>query len=469
MVTYKQAAAYLEEIPYFTKKNTPEKTAEFYKYVTKHLPLPQRTKVIHVAGTNGKGSVCAYLQGILMAAGFTTGMFISPHLVEIRERFHLDRELVSEEEFAAGYEKIRQLVDTWRAEQDPEYHPAYFEFLFFMLFPILQNHPVDYLILETGLGGRLDATNQIPNPAVCVITKIGLDHMQYLGNTIPEIAGEKAGIIKPGVPVVYLDARQQASTVIRQKASELGARAYSVSKRDYAILSFDHKTIDFSYTSRYYGYVEVHLDTTAFYQMENASLAIETIGVLDEGTYITREQIQQGLWQTHWEGRMEEILPGVILDGGHNEDGIQAFLETVRQDGCKGKRTLLFAAVSDKRARQMVELLLKEDLFSCIRLVPLETSRRIETEQLLELTRNFQRGTAGNAAAAATATGADNAAGAGNAAWADITAAENLETAFLDAVTHRSEDDRVYIVGSLYLAGQIKELLSHAWREITHD
>lgn len=236
-----------------------------------------------------------------------------------------------------------------------------------------------------------------------------------------------------------------------------------MSKRDYAILSFDHKTIDFSYTSRYYGYVEVHLDTTAFYQMENASLAIETIGVLDEGTHITREQIQQGLWQTHWEGRMEEILPGVILDGGHNEDGIQAFLETVRQDGCKGKRTLLFAAVSDKRARQMVELLLKEDLFSCIRLVPLETSRRIETEQLLELTRNFQKSTAATATAAAKATTAAKAAG------ADIAAAENLETAFLDAVTHRSEDDRVYIVGSLYLAGQIKELLSHAWREITHD
>lgn len=457
MVNYKQAVTYLEEIPFFTKKNTPEKTAEFYKYVTKHLPLPQRTKVIHVAGTNGKGSVCAYLQGILMEAGSATAMFISPHLVEVRERFHLDRELVSEEEFAAAYEQIRQLTDNWRAEQDPEYHPAYFEFLFFMLFPILQNHPVDYLILETGLGGRLDATNQIPNPAVCVITKIGLDHMQYLGNTIPEIAGEKAGIIKPGVPVVYLDARQQSSTVIRQKASELGATAYSVSKRDYAILSFDHKTIDFSYTSRYYGYVEVHLDTPAFYQMENASLAIETIGVLDEGIHITKEQIQRGLWQTHWEGRMEEILPGVMLDGGHNEDGIQAFLETVRQDGCKGKRTLLFAAVSDKRAGQMVEMLLQEDLFSSVRLVPLETSRRIETEQLLELTRDFRRGTAGNAAEAAKAAGAD------------ITAAEDLETAFLDAVTHRGEDDRVYIVGSLYLAGQIKELLSHAWREITHD
>ena len=154
---------------------------------------------------------------------------------------------------------------------------------------------------------------------------------------------------------------------------------------------------------------------------------------------------------------MEEILPGVILDGGHNEDGIRAFLETVRQDGCKGKRTLLFAAVSDKRAGQMVELLLKEDLFSCIRLVPLETSRRIGTEQLLELTRDFQKSTA------AKATAADNAAG------ADIAAAENLQTAFSDAVIHRSEDDRVYIVGSLYLAGQIKELLSHAWREITHD
>ncbi len=445
MVTYKEAVAYLEEIPFFTKKNTPEKTAEFYKYVTKHLPLPQQTKVIHVAGTNGKGSVCAYLQGILMAAGCTTGMFISPHLVEVRERFHIDRRLVSEEDFAASYEKIRNLVDTWRAEHDPEYHPAYFEFLFFMLFPILHNHPVDYLILETGLGGRLDATNQIPNPAVCVITKIGLDHMQYLGNTIPEIAGEKAGIIKPGIPVVYLDSRQQASTVIRQKASELGAAAYSVSKQDYAILSFDHKTIAFSYTSRYYGYVEVHLDTTAFYQMENASLAIETIGVLDQGEHITKEQIQQGLWQTHWEGRMEEILPGVILDGGHNEDGIQAFLETVRQDGCKGKRTLLFAAVSDKRARQMVELLMEEDLFAHVRLVPLETTRRIETDQLLIYTQGH-RGEK-----------------------TDITAAQDLQTAFFDAVTHRSEDDRVYIVGSLYLAGQIKELLSHAWREITHD
>lgn len=377
-----------------------------------------------------------------MAAGYQTGMFISPHLVEIRERFHIGTQLVSEEEFAQSFEQIRQLVDTWRRECDPEYHPAYFEFLFFMLFPIYRAHPVDYLILETGLGGRLDATNRIPNPSVCVITKIGLDHMQYLGETISQIAAEKAGIIKPGVPVVYLDARQQASTVIRQKASELGVMAYSVSKQDYAILSFDHKTIDFSYTSRYYGYVEAVLDTTAFYQIENASLAIETIGVLDQGEHITREQIRQGLWQTHWEGRMEEILPGVILDGGHNEDGIEAFLETVRQDDCKGERTLLFAAVSDKRAGQMMSMLMESDLFARIRLVPLETSRRIETDQLLRFTQNGQ-------------------------GKADIAAAQDLQTAFWDAVTHRSEDDRVYIVGSLYLAGQIKELLSHAWRDYT--
>ena len=181
--TYTAAEKYILEIPKFTRKNSIKDTSCFLE----HLGTPEeKTKTIHVAGTNGKGSVCAYLCSILKEAGFSTGMFISPHLVTMRERFLINGEMVSEEEFLWAFRcvagKLRQLPETL---QKISYHPTFFEYLFFMAMALFARHEVEYMILETGLGGRLDATNSIEKKDMCVISSIGYDHMEYLGETLP--------------------------------------------------------------------------------------------------------------------------------------------------------------------------------------------------------------------------------------------------------------------------------------------
>ena len=196
--TYEEAAAYIEEIPKFTKKHTLEHTKTFLKRLGN--PAADR-KIVHVAGTNGKGSVCAYLQAILMAEGKRTGFFTSPHLVSVNERIRVDNIQIDNETFLKVFRKVLKIVR--QMVEDGIEHPSYFEFLFGMGMTAFAETDVEYIILETGLGGRLDATNAIDNPALAIITSISLDHTAILGDTIEKIAGEKAGIIKPGVPVLF--------------------------------------------------------------------------------------------------------------------------------------------------------------------------------------------------------------------------------------------------------------------------
>ena len=196
--TYEEAAAYIEEIPKFTKKHTLEHTKTFLKRLGN--PAADR-KIVHVAGTNGKGSVCAYLQAILMAEGKRTGFFTSPHLVSVNERIRVDNIQIDNETFLKVFRKVLKIVR--QMVEDGIEHPSYFEFLFGMGMTAFAETDVEYIILETGLGGRLDATNAIDNPALAIITSISLDHTAILGDTIEKIAGEKAGIIKPGVPVFF--------------------------------------------------------------------------------------------------------------------------------------------------------------------------------------------------------------------------------------------------------------------------
>ena len=187
----------MDRIPMWTrKKNSLEDVRRFLDY----LGNPDRDRpAIHVAGTNGKGSVCAFLTSILGEAGYSTGTFISPHLVEVRERFLINGEMVDQESFEGAFETVlkasRKLADQGLC------HPTFFEFLFYMAMVLFRMHDVDVMILETGMGGRLDTTNVLERPAACVITSISMDHTRYLGDTLAKIAGEKAGIIKTGVPL----------------------------------------------------------------------------------------------------------------------------------------------------------------------------------------------------------------------------------------------------------------------------
>ena len=224
-MNYEEAVAYIEETPKFTTKNKLEHTKECLR----RLGNPQKQfQVVHVAGTNGKGSTCAFLTSVFREAGYSCGLFTSPHLVVINERFQINEKNIDNDTFLRAFEKVKKLADELVAEGS--YHPTYFEFLFLMGMVIFADANVDYVILETGLGGRLDATTAVEEPSACVITSISFDHMQYLGNTIEAIAGEKAGIIVPGVPVIYDGNNPAAAGVIRarekiQKSSETPGQA----------------------------------------------------------------------------------------------------------------------------------------------------------------------------------------------------------------------------------------------------
>ena len=440
ITTFEQAEKYIYDTPRFTTKNSPEDTKAFLH----KLGNPDKQmKIIHVAGTNGKGSVCAYMRSILEESGKRVAVFTSPHLVDVRERFVIDGEMISKEEFLEAFLTIYEMLD-WqelektdfaaRVECPKAYHPTFFEFVFFIAMLVFAKHSPDYCILETGLGGRLDATNCVSKKELAVITHISLDHVEYLGDTVGKIAGEKAGIMQAGAPVVYWDTCEESSVVFERQAANLGISAYSVSKNDYTFSNFKRKAIDFSVSTRYYNYISLTLRTIAAYQMENAALAVRAIEVLDRGETITAKQIQSGIAKCFWAGRMEEVLPEVYVDGAHNEDGVRAFLEAVASDGHEGKRSLLFSVVKDKDYERMAEEFATSKLFDRIVLAHMQTGRGVDTSVLEELFSKYPE--------------------------CVFEGYDNVAFAFEKMMREQKADERVYVAGSLYLVGEIKELLN---------
>lgn len=428
-VTYEEACEYILDIPKFAGKHTLADTKELLGRLTGSRI---ESKIIHVAGTNGKGSVCAYLQSILRTAGFHVGMFISPHLETMRERILYDGEMIPQESFVKAFDLVRE-----ESDRQKEKHPSFFEFLFLMGMCYFKEKEPDYIILETGLGGRLDATNCIAKPKLCVITEIGFDHMQYLGNTLVEIAGEKAGIIKPGTPVIYLDKREETSRVIEQTAAMLETTAIAVKKSQIGRPVMRKKSIDFSFSNGYYRYDNLILRTTAAYQTENASVALVAARSLKEER-IDDEAVRKGLYDAFWPGRMEEILPRVFLDGAHNEDGIEAFLTSVsaantEREKAAGKRLLLFGVVADKQYDKMIGRVAASQLFSHIAVTVLASDRSASIDKLKVVWAQYKT--------------------------ADCSFHESAEEAFHYIQSIQKEADTIYIAGSLYLVGQIKTLV----------
>lgn len=438
--TYIEAEAYLNDVPRFTKKNPMESTREFYKFVQKYdtnVSEKRLGKVIHVAGTNGKGSVCAFLDSVYRESGYHVGMFTSPHLITTRERFKIDGEIISEEEFMEAFIWLEEAIDEYQKQVD--YQPTYFERLFFMMLYVFTKAQVDVSVVETGLGGRLDTTNVIEHPAICVITEIGLDHMAYLGNTLEEIASEKAGIIKENVPLVYVDRKKEVSKVFEHQAAKLNVNCHKVSNNEYKINEIQKKYIDFSVYTRYYDYIRIDITSKAVYQVENAAIAIRAVDVLKELDIlnkVSKESICAGIRNMRWPGRMEEVLPGVYIDGAHNEDGVEAFISSVSQDvelkSCD-KCYLLFSAVNDKKYDKMIEMLSGLEGITDFVISRIPGQRGVSIE---DLKKQFQCCT-------------DK----------PIHIYEEIKDAFDYCVFNKGENDVVYIVGSLYLAGLVEDLV----------
>lgn len=427
-MNYTEAVDYIETLPKFTVKHPPEHTRELLS----RLGNPQEgIKIIHVAGTNGKGSVCAYLNAMLLAGGKKTGLFTSPHLVCINERFQINGEDVSDEQFLDAFLKVEKAAKEYEAEG--EGHPSYFETLFLMGMLIFKEAGVEYLVMETGLGGRLDATNVVEKPLACIITSISRDHTEYLGDTLEAIAGEKAGIIKAGVPVIYDASQPGPASVIAAKAKEMGSPAWPMEPSFYEMKTQSREGITFTFAYPGGEKAELAIPYVAKYQMMNASLAFYTMHILQDVHDIPKNVLAEGLSKIKWPCRMEMAAPGVIIDGAHNEDGIAQFVSTAGYFAKENEITILFTAVADKHYHEMIGEICEGIHPSHVVATQIDGSRVVPAEVLAE---DFRK-----------------------AGCTDVCAEPEIGAAYEKALGKKGSG-MLFCVGSLYLAGELKAYLA---------
>lgn len=427
-MNYTEAVDYIETIPKFTVKHPPEHTRELLS----RLGNPQEgIKIIHVAGTNGKGSVCAYLNAMLLAGGKKTGLFTSPHLVRINERFQINGEDVSDEQFLDAFLKVEKAAKEY--ETEGEGHPSYFETLFLMGMLIFKEAGVEYLVMETGLGGRLDATNVVEKPLACIITSISRDHTEYLGDTLEAIAGEKAGIIKAGVPVIYDASQPGSAAVIAAKAKEMASPAWPMEPSFYEMKTQSREGITFIFAYPGGEKAELAIPYVAKYQMMNASLAFYTMHILQDVHEIPKNVLAEGLSKIKWPCRMEMAAPGVIIDGAHNEDGIAQFVSTAGYFAKENEITILFTAVADKHYHEMIGEICEGIHPSHVVATQIDGSRVVPAEVLAE---DFRK-----------------------AGCTDVCAEPEIGAAYEKALGKKGSG-MLFCVGSLYLAGELKAYLA---------
>jgi len=406
-MTYAEAVQFLYGLRLFGAKFGLENT---FKLAALAGNPQNRLRFIHVAGTNGKGSTCAMLESIYRAAGLRAGLFTSPHLVSFRERMQVNRQLISENEVVRLVEEIQPLL-----KQFPTgHHPTFFEFVTVMALHYFAAQKCDLVIWETGLGGRLDATN-IVTPFASVITNIAFDHEQWLGDTLAKIAAEKAGIIKPGLPVITAADEPEALTVIEEIARQKKAPLTFVKTND----------------------VQSRLARTLApplpgeHQKLNAALALATVEVLQGKIRVNNEAIRIGLSKVDWPGRLQLIQrpngKKILLDGAHNVAGARALRQALEKDFSGTKQVLVLGVLQDKDWRHICEIL--APLAARIFTVPVASERTANAREL-----------------AAACRGANP--------TAAIAACNSLR----EALEKAADDDFVVVTGSLYLVGEALEL-----------
>ena len=302
-------------------------------------------KFIHVAGTNGKGSFCAMTDSILRAEGYKVGLFTSPYIMEFGERMRVDGENIADEELCALVERVRPIADAM------EDKPTEFELITALAFLYFAEKKCDYVVLECGLGGRLDATNIIKTPILSVITGIALDHTAILGDTEEKIAGEKAGIIRQGVPTLWCGSHKGAEQVIEEKCLSVGAPLHKVDRSEMKIKSATLEGTLFDLGA----HKDVRIPLLGSYQPMNAANALNAVDILrDLGVEISDEAVKRGMASVVWHARFEVInkAPLVIADGGHNPEGIDGAVESIKQYFSE-KVAIVTGVMADKDYRYM--------------------------------------------------------------------------------------------------------------------
>lgn len=392
---------YIESIPMWAKKKN--SLLEVRKNIEiLGIKLP---KVIHVAGTNGKGSVCAYLSNILIENQMKVGTFISPHLIEVNERILLDMIPISDRELESISKYVREKLG------NSDTAPTYFEYIFYIAMVYFSESSLDYVILETGMGGRLDVTNVFED-TLSIITSIGMDHMQFLGSSIKEIAYEKAGIIKYNSTVIFDDSNEEANEIIREFAKAKEAKIIPLSY-------FDYESLKFTYVK---------------YKKKAAALAILGAGQLLN----TIDNIDEAITKTVWHGRMEEIEKDIIIDGAHNEPAIIEFTDNVANISKAGNKKikLLISLVKDKEVEKIFDIITSKLEVEKYYLTAMNSYRSNSIKELYNslnilLEKNKRQ--------------------------SKISCYNNSIEAFYEAKKEKADDEILFCVGSLYLMGELLE------------
>jgi len=374
----------------------------------------EKLRFIHVAGTNGKGSTCAMLECIYRTAGLRVGLFTSPHLIAFGERIQVNRKNITEEEIVRQVEELKPLLSQFPAE----HHPTFFEVVTVMALRHFAEQKCDLVIWETGLGGRLDATN-IVTPIASVITNIQFDHQKWLGSTLANIATEKAGIIKDRVPVITATDEPEALGVIQDTAKQKGAPLTVVKPED----------------TRRDPLKTINLPLTGKHQRVNAALAIATVGTLKAIIKVSEEDIRRGLSEVQWPGRMQLIArpagQKILLDGAHNFAGVRALSESLKDHFPDDRFTFIIGVLEDKDWLQICQAV--APLAARIHVVPVQSDRTASVRHLAQVCRT-----------------------------ANPNAYVSEGSSVREALAASSDDSFVVVTGSLYLVGEALEALEGA-------
>lgn len=430
---YPRALAYLEDLETRGFKLTLHNIQE----IVDHFPYDlSRIKFIQVAGTNGKGSTCHFITSILQAAGFKVGLFTSPHLQDIRERISIDKTWISETDFAESVTRVMEVAEDLASRKIIDNLPSFFEHLFLAALYYFSQRPVQVAVLEVGLGGRLDATSTL-TPDLAVITTISHDHTRLLGKRIRDIAAEKAGIIKPRVPVVSgCPLHSSAHRVIREAAQEKKSPFFNVFD---AHNRLDTEDLDAAYGCTYTtqaGQYDFNVFLNGRHQVINACTAVKAIEVLNNGNgffRVSAQAIRQGIEDNFVPGRIEvfPLTPPVILDGSHNVQSVQALVRFLEEKK-KKDLTLVFGVLKDKQYRKMFSLLLPYAR-NIVLTEPPFARRALEAEKLVGLCSHK-----------------------------NVMVIKNPALALQAAGQFKEE---ILVSGSLYLAGEIRNIIHHGGQD----
>ncbi len=431
-MNYTEALAYLEKSCSVAYKHGLDALVK----ILKTMNSPQnKLKIIHIAGTNGKGSTCAMLRYVLTSAGYKTGMFTSPHLERVNERICIDGCLISDDDFARHISIVKNASEKYFGSICSDDSLAFFEILTLAAFNYFFENNVDYAIMETGLGGRLDATNVVENPIVSVITSISLDHTQYLGNTVEEITREKCGIIKKNCPVVLYLQSEKVYNIVKNVCNEKNSYLYYDKSAQICALNKNPDGTQFRANSpKYaYSYPSLEIKLLGEYQLYNAGNVLMVVHALrTAGLSISDLHVCDGLFKAAWPGRMEMICndPLVLLDGAHNADGVDSLISSILKYYPNKKVTMIIGVLKDKDYSYMVNKLVSV-AETVVLTNPDYSKRTLELCRLFECIDNKKN--------------------------KKIYLEEDFKRAFKLAIKTVGSDGMICCAGSLYLVGSIRK------------